>query len=103
MDYEYRYPSGNLDWCRLSVSQNVHTTQATVPITQIRQRPRRQFSCFIWTVTIHERLAANPEKAHTRDAPRTNTASGMPNAMLAHIPRVTQGFGGSRVGILCSA
>ena len=48
MDYEYRYPSGNLDWCRLSVSQNVHTAQATAPITQIHQRPRRQFSCFIW-------------------------------------------------------
>ena len=43
-------------------------------------------------VAYQERLAANPEKAHTRDAPRTSTASGMPNAMLAHIPTVAQGF-----------
>jgi len=39
------------------------------------------------------RLAANPEKAHTRDDSRTSTASGMPNAMLAHTPSVAQGFG----------
>jgi hypothetical protein len=46
------------------------------------------------TDTIQGRLAANPEKAHTRDDPRTSTASGMPSAMLAHIPAVAQGFGG---------
>jgi len=33
-----------------------------------------------------DRFAANPEKAHIRNAPRANTASGMPNAMLARIP-----------------
>ena len=103
MDYEYRYPSGNLDWCRLSVSQNVHTAQATVPIIQMRQRPRHQYSCFISdasfrTGTIQDRFAANPEKAHTRDAPRTSTTSGMPNAMAAHHPRVAHGFGSSLVG-----
>ena len=37
------------------------------------------------------RLAANPEKAHTREAPRTSTTNGMPTAMLAHIPSVAQG------------
>ena len=42
---------------------------------------------------IQGRLAANPEKAHTRDAPRASTASGMPNAMLAHTPTVAHGFG----------
>jgi hypothetical protein len=49
------------------------------------------------------RLAENPEKAHTRDAPRINTTSGMPNAMLAHVPSVTHGFGRSRIGTPCSA
>src|SRR5262249_15626505 len=42
---------------------------------------------------IQDRFAANPEKAHTRDAPRASTTSGMPRAMLAHTPRVAQGFG----------
>jgi hypothetical protein len=37
------------------------------------------------------RLAATPEKAHTREAPRTSTTNGMPTAMLAHIPSVAQG------------
>jgi hypothetical protein len=47
--------------------------------------------------TIQDRLAANPEKAHTRDAPRISTASGMPNAMIAlmiaHLQRVAQRLG----------
>src|SRR5262249_56106697 len=39
------------------------------------------------------RLAVNPDNAQTRDAPRTSTAGGMPNAMAAHTPSVAQGFG----------
>src|SRR5262245_19413695 len=48
---------------------------------------------------IQDRFAANPEKAHTRDAPRTSTASGTPNAMVAHHPRVAQGLGAKSSGL----
>ena len=48
-------------------------------------------------------LAENPEKAHTKDAPRINTTSGMPNAIVAHVPNVTHGFGRSRIGTPWSA
>jgi hypothetical protein len=41
--------------------------------------------------TTQGRSAANPEKAHIRDAPRISTTNGMPSAMLAHIPSVAQG------------
>ena len=60
----------------------------------VRFMNRRQ-PLLIMCWPVQGRLAANPEKAHTRDAPRTSTASGMPNAMAAHIPRVFHGFGSS--------
>jgi hypothetical protein len=66
--------------------ENAYETCA-YPASQSREALHR-------TDTIQGRLAANPEKAHTRDDPRTSTTSGMPSAMLAHIPTAAQGFGG---------
>jgi hypothetical protein len=37
-------------------------------------------------------LVRNPEKAHSRDAPRTSTIRGMPKAMPATLPTLAQGF-----------
>jgi hypothetical protein len=42
---------------------------------------------------IQDRFAANPEKAHTRDDPRTSAANGMTNAIVAALPKLAQGFG----------
>jgi len=42
---------------------------------------------------IQDRLAANPENAHTRDDPRISTTCGMPRAMATAVPTLAQGLG----------
>src|SRR5215472_15023200 len=69
-------------------SQSVFFGQGPVPHHQPRPK-----ALLIMCWPAQGRFAANPEKAHTRDAPRTSTASGMPNAMPDHIARIVQGAG----------
>src|SRR5262249_10722027 len=60
------------------------------PVPHHQPRPK---ALLIMCWPAQGRFAANPEKARTRDAPRTSTASGMPNAMPDHIARIVQGAG----------
>jgi hypothetical protein len=62
----------------------------------ISSRPEKlaENSSILDAANIQGRLAANPEKAHTRDDPRISTTSGMPNAMAAAAPTANIPSGG---------